>query len=186
MSWLKFITLAIIICLLSWMAGVAYGIYKFPKKIMAEGYERHLKIAGAPWKFHHMNDLVDANFKKVVRPSVDFLYSSAVLDARDGSYVLSIPKIDRYFVFQFMEDDTDVFDYVGSRQYGKNKKLDILIVPNNYDGPDYGLPVVQLKTERVWLLARYQLFNHEDLNNVQAIQDQVELTPISLFLDDAT
>lgn len=151
---------------------------------MAESYVNHIERSGEPWKFHHLNDLVDADFRKVVRPSLDFLYSSAVLDATRGSHVLSIPEIDRYFVFQFMEDDTDVFDYVGSRTYGKNKKLDILIVPKDYEGSDYGLPVVRLKTESVWLLARYQLFDRTDLKNVQSIQNKVKLIPISEFIND--
>jgi len=181
MSSLKFTVIAIGIFFLSWILGSAYSIYNFPKKVMVEVYKDHIERSSEPWKFHHMNDLVDADFRKVVRPSLDFLYSSAVLDASYGSYILSIPAIDRYFVFQFMEDDTDVFDYVGSRTYGKNKKLDVLIVPKEYEGPDYGLPVVRLKTEKVWLLARYQLFNSNDLKNVQAIQNKVKLIPVSAY-----
>jgi len=184
MSWPKFTIIAVGVFFLSWILGSAYSIYNFPKKIMKEGYKDHIEQLGVPWKFLHLNDLVDADFRKVVRPSVDFLYSSAVLDASFGGHILSIPEIDRYFVFQFMEDDTDVFDYVGSRTYGKNKKLDILIVPKDYEGPDYGLPVVRLKTERVWLLARYQLFNQADLKNVQAIQSKVKLMPISEYIND--
>ena len=183
MSWLKTTLIGIPLFLLSWILGAYFSISSFPQKVFTEQYEKRLKEAGTSWEFQHRNQLLDADFRDVVRPAVDFLYSTALLDGQEGAHVLSLPEIDRYFVFQFMEDDTDVFDYVGSRNYEKNTKIEVLIVPQDYEGPTHNLPVVRMKTERVWVLGRYQLFDDADLVNVQAIQAQIRLTPLAEFLE---
>lgn len=183
MSWLKTTLIGIPLFLLSWILGAYFSISSFPQKVFTEQYETRLKEAGTTWAFQHRNQLLDSDFRDVVRPAVDFLYSTALLDGQGGPHVLSLPEIDRYFVFQFMEDDTDVFDYVGSRNYGKNTKIEVLIVPQDYEGPTHDMSVVRMKTERVWVLGRYQLFDDADLVNVQAIQAQIRLTPLSEYLE---
>ncbi len=178
--------LGLLLCfLLFFLIGSGVGVKNYPNQEFTRVTEGTKQTAGGAWKWVHKRKTVDADFKQIVKPAVDFLYSTAVLDAKDGPHVLSVPPIDRYFVFQFMEDDTDVYDYVSSRTYGMNKAIDVLIVPNDYAGETHGLPVIKLKTDQTWILARFQLMGEADVSNVHQIQDEVVLQPLSKFLKNS-
>ncbi len=178
MKYIKITAISLFLFLLFFVIGTVASVGQYPKSEFDRIAQRNIDFNGGAWILGHKQKIIDSDFKTIVKPAVDFLYSFATLDASAGAYVLSIPPIDRYFVFQFMEDDTDVFNYIGSRTHGKNKALNILLTPPNYKGETHGLETLELKTEMVWLLARFQLLNKEDAPNVHAIQNQVKFTPI--------
>ena len=178
MKYIKITIIALLLFVVSFLVSSFLSMKSYPNGEFQRVIKGTAKEVGGDWKFLHRKEIVDADFKRIVKPAVDFLYSSAVLNGKKGAHVISIPPIDRYFVFQFMEDDTDVFNYISSRKHGQNKQLDILLTPPNYKGETHGLETLELKTNDVWLLARFQLFNKEDAPNVYAIQEQVKFTPI--------
>lgn len=54
--------------------------------------------------FLHMTELATSSFKSVVRPNVDTLYSSAVLDLSLHDVVVDVPIVKgRYWVFPFYD-----------------------------------------------------------------------------------
>ena len=179
MKYIKIVIIAILLFATSYAVGSFFGINDYPKKEFNRVVDRFEKGAGGTWKLFHRRGIINSDYKEIVKPAVDFLYSSAILDAAEGPHVISIPPIDRYFTFQFMEDDTDVFDYIGSRTHGRNKALNILITPNGFEGETLGLETIEMKTDKVWVLARFQIFNKEDVPNVQSIQNAIRFIPLA-------
>ena len=74
------------------------------------------KLAQAPFnQFSHAKEFTPADWKVVVRPNVDTLYSPATLDLGPEPVVLSVPATDRYFVLPMMNLWTDMFAVPGTR-----------------------------------------------------------------------
>jgi hypothetical protein len=60
-------------------------------------------VTQAPYnQFSHARAFPPADFKAVVRPNVDTLYSSANLDLGPEPLVLSVPATDRYFMLPLL------------------------------------------------------------------------------------
>lgn len=53
-------------------------------------------------QFSHAKEFTPVDFKAVVRPNMDTLYSPAVLDLGPEPLVLSVPATDRYFMLPLM------------------------------------------------------------------------------------
>jgi hypothetical protein len=67
-------------------------------------------VTQAPYnQFSHARAFPPADFKAVVRPNVDTLYSSANLDLGPEPMVLSVPATDGYFILPLLSMWTDVF-----------------------------------------------------------------------------
>jgi len=178
---LKIIFFSILFFILSYIITSLICVYQYPKNEFQRVTTANSATTKGTWNFLHVENMVTPEFRQVVKPARDFLYSSAVLDASEGAYVLSIPPINRYFVFQFMEADTDVFAYIGSRTHGKDKALEVLIRPPDYKGENHGLESIELKTEKAWLLARFQIMDEADASNIHQIQEQLKLIPIKEY-----
>jgi len=108
-------------------------------------------------EFHHMRAYPDAEFRAVVRPNFDTLYSSAWLDLTAGPVVVHAPDTaDRYFMLPMLDMWTDVFANPGKRTTGTNAQ-DFVVTGPRYAGelPD-GLPVITAPTPYVWIIGRTQ------------------------------
>ena len=70
-------------------------------------------------QFSHAREIPPADFRSVVRPNVDTLYSPAVLDLGREPLVLSVPATDRYFMLPMMSLWTDIYAVPGSRTTGR-------------------------------------------------------------------
>ena len=77
-----------------------WGLDTFPKNEISRVLSSTREQAGGWWKFNHVKEQVDSDFKLVVRPAIDFLYSSAAIDAKHGPHVLQIPAMNRYWTEQ--------------------------------------------------------------------------------------
>ena len=133
----------------------------------------------APYnEFGHARQLAGPAFE-FVSPNNDTVYSIAACDLRQGPLVLRVPEMaGRYYVLQFIDAWTNNFAYVGRRATGTSAGEYLLTGPG-YAGeiPD-GMAVIHAPTGVFVILGRLQVNGDEDLPAVNALQDQITLTPL--------
>lgn len=163
------------------LAASAY-LYGYPLVIMEETRKGTIETSPANTLIHSLN-FPNHNFRLVVRPNVDTLYSTAWLDLSQGPQILSMPATgDRYYVLPFMDAWTNVFERRGTSVTG-NGEQEIAVVGPDFDGElPLGIDsVVKSPTNMVWLIGRIQTNNAEDVANVAEIQAQMALTPMTAW-----
>jgi hypothetical protein len=140
-------------------------------------------VTQAPYnQFSHARAFPPADFKFVVRPNVDTLYSSANLDLGPEPVVLSIPATDRYFMLPLLSLWTDVFAVPGSRTTGRNTAREFLLVGPGWQGQvPAGLEIIRSPTRFVGIGGRTQTNGVADYENVHKIQAGMKLTPLSAW-----
>ena len=123
--------------------------------------------------------------KAVVSPNSDTPYCIFWADISQEPTVLSVPAIDpqRYYSFQLIDLYTHNFGYVGSLTTG-SEAGHYMIAPQGWKGevPEQITDVIYCETDYFQLIARTQLFNSDDIANVQAIQDAYSFSTLSDFL----
>jgi hypothetical protein len=136
--------------------------------------------AGPMNEFHHVRTYPPAEFRDVVRPNFDTLYSIAWLDLTKEPIILSTPDTKgRYYLLPLLDMWTDVFAAPGKRTSGA-RAGDFAIVQQNWKGRlPAGVERIDAPTPYVWIIGRTQTNGHQDYNAVHAVQDSYKLTPLS-------
>lgn len=136
-------------------------------------------------KYQHNRKLYDPDFKLVVTPNNDTVYSTTFADLRTEPLVISVPPTgERYFSIQLVDYATDNFAYIGNRATG-NKGGNYVVVGPNFKG---SLPagkfdrVIVAPSQFVALATRTAVNGPDDTAGAVAIQDNLLLTPLSTFL----
>ncbi|WP_158305819.1 DUF1254 domain-containing protein [Parvularcula bermudensis] len=166
--------------------GAGGYIYGFPGLLMEETAVRATTAPypcglGAPMNtFKQLYDRPGPDFRAVVRPNVDTLYSSAFLDLSEGPVVLDIPKIkDRFYLFAMLDAWSNNFAGPGSASTG-GKAAKYVIVGPDWEGE---LPArmepVYAPTNLVWIIGRTEVRGGNDIKKVNALQRRYRLTPLT-------
>jgi hypothetical protein len=132
---------------------------------------------GPPNQFHHIRAFPPADFRAVVRPNFDTLYSSAWLDLTGGPVILHAPDTnDRYYLLPILDMWTDVFASPGKRTTGTASQ-DLVVAPSGYRGqlPE-GLSAITAPTPYVWIIGRTQTNGPADYSAVNQVQDGYSIT----------
>ena len=126
-------------------------------------------------QFNHAKNLADASFRTVVTPNVDTVYSQAWLDISTEPMIYVLPEADRFCNVQLLDAWTNTAAVL-------NKAGVYAITLPSWDGdlPD-GVTRVDVPTATVWSIARIVLSGNEDLPNVYAIQEQMQLLPLAAY-----
>lgn len=163
--------------------GEAY-IYAFPlvltdaTKTLSTNTDGTVASRAPVNQFNHAKKLADASFRTVVTPNVDTVYSQAWLDIGAEPMIYVLPETDRFCNVQILDAWTNtaaVLDTAGA----------YAIALPDWEGelPD-GVTRVDVPTATVWSIARVVLSGDEDLPHVYAIQDQMQLLPLSAYGED--
>ncbi|HXV58180.1 MAG TPA: DUF1254 domain-containing protein [Gaiellaceae bacterium] len=168
--------------------SLAYDAYTFlyPLVMMEVSRRQAINVEagtrpgfGPPNEFHHIRAFPTAEFRAVVRPNFDTLYSVAWLDLSAGPVVLrSLETDDRYFMLAMLDMWTDVFANPGTRTTGTARQSFAVAGPG-YAGelPDADA-VIRAPTPWVWVIGRTQTNGPDDYGAVHAIQDGYTVTPL--------
>ncbi len=112
-------------------------------------------MAGPPNQFHHLRAFPSADFRAVVRPNFDTLYSSAWLDLTAGPVIVHAPDTeDRYYMLPMLDMWTDVFANPGKRTTGTGAQDFVVMSPDHAGEVPPDLPVISAPTPYVWIIGR--------------------------------
>ena len=149
------------------------------RKFSNTPYPEHKK--GVPINvFNHMRQFPPLDYKDVVRPNFDTLYSTAFIDVSKEPMVLSIPDAKgRYYLIPAMDMWTDNFASPGWRTTG-TKKQTVMYVKQDWNGKaPKGVQVIKCPTDMIWVIARVGTQGEKDYAAVRKFQDGMVLKPLS-------
>ncbi len=159
-------------------------IYGFPILLMDEtrdgfvGAHRDCENGEDVNTFHHVYDIPTPDFRAVVRPNVDTLYSSAMLDLRQSPMLLDMPAVsERYVLMALLDAWSNNFAGLGTQSHGAEEGHYFIAGPNWHGHTPDGYKRVDSPTEFVWIIGRTEILDGEPLQVVNDIQDQYSLTP---------
>jgi len=121
----------------------------------------------------------------VVTPNSDTPYSMVWLDLRAEPMVISVPAVEkeRYYSAQLIDGNTYNYGYIGSRATGVEAGSYLVAGPGWKGKIPEGIDkVFRSSTPFGLTVFRTQLFNAEDMRNVQKVQDGYKAQPLSAFL----
>lgn len=136
--------------------------------------------AGPVNQMHHFRTFPKADFREVVRPNFDTLYSAAWLDLRKEPMIVTIPDSQgRYYVFPIYDMWTDIFFAPGKRTTGTGLQNYALVAPGWSGAIPAGVERVQSPTPMNWIIVRTQTNGEKDYESVHKFQNGMKVTPLS-------
>ena len=156
--------------------GAEAYIFGYPLVIMDVTRSNATRMLGPENQLHRVRHFPDANFREVVRPNVDTLYTSAFIDMAKGPWVFEMPANEkRYEVMPFMDAWTNVFAAPGTRSTGTAGGKFLLVGPTWQGLAPTGLTLLRAPTRMVWLIGRTQTNGVADYPLVHGLQDRLTL-----------
>ena len=124
------------------------------------------------------------DFKEVVRPNFDTLYSILWFDLGDEPLVISVPDTaGRYYMLPFMDMWTDVFALVGRRTTGTAAGQYAPVGPGWSGALPDGMERIDAPTSVGWVIGRTQTNGPADYAAVHEVQAGFVATPLSVWSD---
>ncbi len=133
----------------------------------------------------HARQLFGPDYKLVVSPNNDTLYSTTWADLRAEPLVITVPPTgDRYFVIQLVDMFTDNFAYIGTRATGRAGGTFLLVGPGFRGSlPREGFDeIIVSRSYFAALATRTAVDGPDDLAGVAELQDKLVLQPLSAYL----
>ena len=147
--------------------------------------EKHPAAFGAePNEFMHMRDLVPPEAADTTQR--DSVYSFGNIDLRREPIVISVPDVPdgQIYMLQMGDTSTESLPYI-STLTTNNRAGDYVLVGPDFQGylpADRFDGVITTRGQYVIMLGRTLLFDPNDLSPVHAIQDGMQMRPLSEFM----
>lgn len=126
-------------------------------------------------QFMHGQNTVDASFRDVVTPNVDTIYTQVWLDLGEEPIIYTMPEADRFFNVQLLDAWTNTVNVL-------TKPGKYAFVQKGWNGElPAGVEKVEFPTQLNWFIARCLLKGSDDLPNVKAIQQKMDIRPLSAY-----
>jgi len=137
--------------------------------------------------FNHFRSFPTSNFTDIVRLNVDTLYSLGYLDLAKEPVVLQVPPISgRYYTLQFIDAYSNNFLYIGSRLNDTTGGTYLISGPNWKGDVPSDMKEIKSPTNTIEIAGRIFVNGPSDVPNVNSIQDNLMLTPLSVFGQNTT
>lgn len=163
----------------------AYPMLENYRTMYAQAIDRHAPGYMAPFdELVHETELLGPEFRDVVRPNNDTLYSFAWLDLRAQPIVIGVPEIaHRYYSIQLVDMFTHNFAYIGTRATGTSAGS-FLVAGPDWQGtkPEDVEEVFRSESAFVYCIIRTEAKGPDDLEAVHEIQRGYSVTPMNVFL----
>ena len=132
----------------------------------------------------HKTELLGPEFKDVVRPNNDTLYSMGWLDLRAQPIVITVPAIEnRYYSVQLVDMFTHNFGYIGTRATGTEAGSYVIAGPQwTGSKPDDVQEVFRSESNFVFCLIRTAVDGPQDVPAVVDLQKHYRITALNVFL----
>ena len=130
-------------------------------------------------QLYHFRAFPDADFRTVVRPNFDTLYTSLWADMTDGPVIVSVPDSGgRYYMLPMLDMWTDVFAVPGWRTTGTGQG-NFAFVPPGWEGklPE-GVVRIDSPTPYAWMIGRTES-SVDTYDEVHQFQDGIRVTPLA-------
>jgi hypothetical protein len=131
--------------------------------------------------FVHVRQFPPADFRDVVRPNFDTLYSVAWLDLHEEPQILSLPDAgDNYYLLPLYDMWGEVFAAPGTRTTGGSARDFAVVGPGWSDDLPAGVRTYHAPTPWVWIVGRTKA-SVATYDKVHAFQDGMRITPLSAW-----
>lgn len=157
--------------------GAEAYLYGYPLVMMETTRAHSAKYIGPENQLRLVRQFPNAQFKDVVRPNVDTLYTTAFISMKQGPWVFEMPANQtRYELMPFMDAWTQVFASPGSRTSGNQGATYLLAGPEWRGKVPEGMTLLRSPTDMVWLIGRTQTNGAADLATVHELQNRLRLS----------
>jgi len=133
-------------------------------------------------QFTHRREFPPGDYKDVVRPNFDTLYSNAWLDLTKEPVIVSVPDTHgRYYLLPMLDMWTDVIAVPGKRTSGTNAAHFAVTGPCWKGELPKGVTRITSPTPYVWIIGRTQTNGPKDYDAVHKVQDGYKISLLSDF-----
>ncbi|MEG0276068.1 MAG: DUF1254 domain-containing protein [Coprobacillus sp.] len=131
-------------------------------------------------EFTHTAGLSTPETTFVPAPNNDTTYSRAWLDLRGAPVVIEVPDtFDRFYSIQLLDMFSETIENVGKRTTGTRKQRFVIVGPLWKGDIPEGTHIVYSQTVFVLAFLRILIQNQEDIKNVEILQKQIAIIPMS-------
>ncbi len=152
------------------------------RKQMTNTEAGKISSRGPMMQFTHMRAFPPGDFKEVVRPNFDTLYSLAWVDVSKEPVILTVPEIkDRFYLLPTLDMWTDVFSVVGTYATGIKAGEYAYCLPEWKGKLPKEVTRINVPTSMFWILGRTQTNGSKDYEYINKIQDGFKVVPLSYY-----
>ncbi len=132
-------------------------------------------------QFIHAKALATADFKNVVTPNVDTIYSQVFYDVSNDAVIIEFPKTDRFCMVEIMDAYTNCISLIDATAFEEDSEQFILTGKNFGKPVPDGMQEIKSPTARGWIIVRTICNDPEDALNVHAIQGNMKIYTLTQY-----